>query len=105
VDCSGRHLTPAGDRGKVETPQGKARGGLTSSPGNLMPGAERNGPCFKLQTHEKFTFLGVILIQRVKPRKLTAIPRKSTPYFMSRRATNFVNRALQNTFIVFTSAF
>jgi hypothetical protein len=57
---------------------------LTSSPGNLMPGAERNGPCFKLQTHEKFTFLGVILIQRVKPRKLTAIPRKSTTYFMSR---------------------
>ncbi len=23
VDCSGRHLTPAGNRGKVETPQGK----------------------------------------------------------------------------------
>ncbi|KAA0563742.1 hypothetical protein F0342_13165 [Bacillus sp. CH30_1T] len=24
MDCSGRHLTPAGNRGKVETPQGKS---------------------------------------------------------------------------------
>jgi hypothetical protein len=60
VDCSGRHLTPAGNRGKVETPQGKARGGSTSSPGNLVPGAERNGPFFHTNTHlkQKFTFFG-----------------------------------------------
>jgi hypothetical protein len=46
VDCSGRHLTPAGNRGKVETPQTERRGGPTSSPGNLVPGAERNGQHF-----------------------------------------------------------
>ncbi|MBP1942111.1 hypothetical protein J2Z26_001854 [Bacillus luteolus] len=32
VDWSGRYLTPAGDRGKVETPQTARRGGSTSSP-------------------------------------------------------------------------
>jgi hypothetical protein len=46
VDCSGRHLTPAGNRGKVETPQTGRRGGSTSSPGNLVSGAKRNGPRF-----------------------------------------------------------
>ncbi|OAT84341.1 hypothetical protein A6P54_03360 [Bacillus sp. MKU004] len=32
VEWSGRHLTPTGDRGKVETPQAERRGGSTSSP-------------------------------------------------------------------------
>jgi hypothetical protein len=44
VDCSGRHLTPAGDRGKVETPQTERRGGSTSSPrkASAWSGKERS---------------------------------------------------------------
>jgi len=50
-------LTPAGNRGKVETPQTGRRGGSTSSPGNLVPGAERNGSCFHTTTHLKHKFI------------------------------------------------
>jgi hypothetical protein len=32
VDGSGRHLTPAGNRGKVETPQGKPEEGQLPHP-------------------------------------------------------------------------
>ena len=32
VECSGRHLTPAGKRAKRETPQAERRGGSRRSP-------------------------------------------------------------------------
>ncbi|OIU69600.1 hypothetical protein BHE18_01370 [Rossellomorea aquimaris] len=44
VDWSGRHLTPTGDRGKVETPQERSSEEARLPPrGKQVPEAKRNG--------------------------------------------------------------
>jgi hypothetical protein len=47
-------LTPAGNRGKVETPQGASPRRLDFLPaGKQVPAAERNGLCFNSNTYNK----------------------------------------------------
>ncbi|PTY85247.1 hypothetical protein B5V90_13990 [Heyndrickxia sporothermodurans] len=45
MDWSGRNLTPAGCRGKVETPQAQAEEARLPPRGKQVPVAESNGLC------------------------------------------------------------
>ncbi len=52
VDWSGRHLTPAGSRGKFETPQVRSAEEARIPPrGKQVPAAQRNGQYSMLKQH------------------------------------------------------